>query len=116
MPESKEQGDAVRNPRGDVVYAPKEQKPEEPSLLIRWYEELQKKWDNRPTILEVHYLYLPLALMAGALAIGTVDETLHTHIAERMARVQVDKKDNILERSVEKAIHELGVQAVKAEK
>ncbi len=94
--------------------------PEQPGRVERLGKRAGEMWNNRPDIMEIHFIYLPLylpiALAAGALAIGTVDKTLNLHIAERMAHVHVDKKDNVVERNFENVVHQLGVQAVKAEK
>lgn len=74
-------------------------------------------WDreDRPDIFELHYVYVPLAVGAIALGIGFADETLGTHIADNMAHVQVKPHSNAFYRTIEEAVHSIGVQAQKAE-
>lgn len=99
---------------------PKDTPTQRPARFQRLTERAKEAWDKKPDALEFHFIYvpfyLPIAVAAGALAVGVLDGTLHTHIAERMAKVHVDKKDGAIERNIEKAIHGLGVEALKGEK
>ena len=96
--------------------AAKEKFVSEQPWFFRLAYRTGEMWRNRPSMLEMHFYYAPLALMAGSLAIGTADETLHLRLAHTMANVRVDKHDGYIERTFESAIHTVGVEAQKDEK
>ena len=83
--------------------------------LFRFAHRAGELWRNRPSALEVHFYYLPMALMAGSLAVSMADETFHLRLAHAMAEVRVDQHDGFIERTFEHAVHEVGVEAQKAE-
>ena len=80
------------------------------------YVQARDLWSRRPSLFEFHFYTLPLALIIGGTAIGMADEALGLHIARDMAQVQVEPHSNIVDRSIERVIHDMGVQAQQAEK
>ncbi len=74
--------------------------------------QAKQRWDNRPSLLELHYFHLPMAVIIAGCAIGVVDEVAGTGLAENMAKVAVDSEDGRVEQVWDKLVHEIGSAAV----
>ena len=74
--------------------------------------------DNWPTLLEAHWkvgVAAALAVSAAAVGVGIVDQVFDLHLGKDMASARVEPHDNWLERHMQEAIHDIGVQAAQAE-
>jgi hypothetical protein len=96
---------------------PQQRQPEQVGLFRRIGERVHTWWEDedRPGLLEFHYLYLPVWL-AGAVAVGGAgveasDDILGTHLADRMANVRVMEHSNEVFRTVEEAVRDIGKDA-----
>lgn len=83
--------------------------------MTRVAARAQEWWDNRPSLTEMalrlHLQYIPIAVIAGALAVATTDEALDLHLADRAAAVQPDPHSNEIVQLGQEVIHQIGVEA-----
>lgn len=90
--------------------SPAEQQPQEPepSRLRQFGEFARRCWKNRPSIVELWYVYLPLGTVVLGSATAIVDDTFDFGLAETMAEVQVDNDNNVIERFFKGTIRKIG--------
>lgn len=90
--------------------SPAEQPPQEPepSRMRQLGKVARRAWENRPSLTEFWYIYLPMGIIAAGLGTAIVDDAFNLELSETLAEVEVDADDNFLERFFKETVQEIG--------
>lgn len=78
-------------------------------------ERAAQAWQNRPSLGEIAFIYLPVGMILAGAGVAIADEALELHLAKRMANVRVNESRNEVVQEFQKIVQQIGEQAVKAE-
>jgi len=92
-----------------------EKKTPQPSHWQELYKAGRQKWEERPSLAEIKYLYIPMALFAAGAGVATVDGTFDVGIAKAMAEVRVEDDTKVPMQALQVTIRTIGETALEIE-